>query len=103
MTAPLLTDHLPDASRPLQVGRPVPFLEARIATEQLECSLARFAQTNRVPIDPTCRRTIEPGEHFLAHLSRDVDTLEPTGRTWSYCAPCAVRECHWWDVREVTS
>lgn len=99
----LLTQQRPpDGTRPLELGRHVPFLEPTVATEQRTCFVADHARRYETPVHPDCRQVIRPGEHYLLHLQRD-DSDNPTGRSWAYCAPCAVREAAWWDVREATA
>lgn len=92
----------PDGSRPLMLGRPVDFLEPRVATEPLDCFIASHARRHNIPVHPDCRQRIEPAEHYLRQLHRDVRDA-PTGVTWAYCAPCAVREAAWWHVQEETT
>lgn len=94
----LLSD-LPAGTRPLEVGRPVDFLEAALhdTDEPLDC----FYATSRNPL-PDCRRIIVRGEHYLRHLERDGDDV-PTDRAWAYCAPCAIAHATAWGVREATS
>lgn len=84
----------PDGTRPLIVGRPVDFLEPALLEDPLS-RLCFYVDS------PGCRQHIQPGEHYLLHHDRDGADVR-TGRTWSYCAPCAIREGHWWDVREAT-
>jgi hypothetical protein len=91
----------PDGRWPLEVGRPgLPLLEPAMATTQLRCFIAAHCTRYGLTVHEDCRRQIMPGEHYLRHLQQDSETGDPTGLVWSYCAPCAVRECRWWDVRE---
>lgn len=94
--------RVPDGTRPLEVGRPVPFLEPQLAVEELACFYAGHAEQHRLPLPEHCRRVIAAGEHFLSHIQRDWRD-EPTGERLSYCAPCAVRFAAAWDVREATA
>lgn len=97
--AAVAVDRVPDGTRPLHVGRPVPFLESAIATEQARCFVDEWAERYGTSVPLHCRRTIEAGEHYLLHRELAGDGA-PTGRTWSLCAPCAVVDAEAWDVRE---
>jgi hypothetical protein len=95
-----------DGTRPLEVGSPpsnpsfAPTLHDPTAMDPLPCHVVVHNEAFSLEIPTECRRQIQPGDHYLLHTQRMNDT--PTGLTWAYCAPCAVRDYHFWDVREAT-
>lgn len=95
-------ERIPDGTQPLEVGRPVAFLEPAVATEPLRCFVDAWADRYGTSVPVHCRRTIAPGEHYLLHRQLD-DAGAPTGASWSYCAPCAVTDAEAWAVHEATA
>jgi hypothetical protein len=95
----------PDGSRPLEVGRPAPFLIPSyvdpVTGAERTCFTVATAEHFGVDVPAACRVRIVTGDHYLRRAERDTDN-QLTGRVSAYCAPCAVSLWAAWDVREVT-
>ncbi|MBV9291076.1 MAG: hypothetical protein JO222_01405 [Frankiales bacterium] len=104
MTDMLLEDHrLADGTRPLVIGRSVPFLSIERlhpTADSVACFTVALSAGNNDQPPAHCQRRIQPGRWYLQQLERDGDDVE-TGRVFAYCAPCAIRDAAAWDVREV--
>lgn len=103
MTADLAQQQLriPDDSRPLLIGRPTSaVVSTRLGpfAEPVTCTGTVWGE--RYDCVPAyCRRLIQPGDHYLLLVETNGDG-EPSGRTFPYCAPCAVHDAAAWDVQE---
>lgn len=92
-----LDEHrIPDGTRPLIIttGRPsrslIPAYLDPVNAVERNCWSVLFAQVVPEFTEPaSCRRRIVAGDHYLRWVEFDV-AGQPTGRTFAYCAPCAV-------------
>lgn len=90
--------RIPDGTRPLLIGKYSPGLAAVEAPRPVTCYMTRHTSAFADSPPPGCRQVIDVGEHCLRHC-QVPERIPPTGVTW-YCAPCAIREWHWWNVTE---
>lgn len=95
-----------DGTRPLEVGKSRPALQPSLLelnARTVTCFSVTFAAATGTEPHPSCRRVVQPGEHYLLFIEHDAAGNPLPQHTHTYCASCAVRECHWWQVSEASS